>query len=322
MGRVEKTVFLCYRRTNAPWALAIAQNLTHNGYDVFFDFNGIASGDFEVVILGNILARAHFIVLLTPSALERCDEPGDWFRREIETALGAKRNIVPLMLEGFSFSTPSIASRLTGKLAALKQYNAMQIPVEYFEEAMDRLVGKYLNVALDQVLPPPLLLEGTVPRNQAQTDSYYSCFISFSTKDEEFAQRLYEDLQDNGVECWFSPHSMRGGEKIHEQIDAGIRKYDRLLLILSDNSIQSPWVKTEIMKARKRELLEKGRVLFPLRLVDFERLLAWECFDADTGTDHAAEIRAYFIPNFSNWKQPDAYNKEFGKLLRNLVRRT
>ena len=56
------------------------------------------SGDFERIILGNITARAHFLVLLTPSALERCDDPGDWLRREIETALANQRNIVPLML--------------------------------------------------------------------------------------------------------------------------------------------------------------------------------------------------------------------------------
>jgi hypothetical protein len=43
--------------------------------------------DFEHVILGNIKAPAHFLVVLTPSALERCDEPADWLRREIETAL-------------------------------------------------------------------------------------------------------------------------------------------------------------------------------------------------------------------------------------------
>src|SRR4051794_37544316 len=106
MGRIEKTVFISYRRTNTSWALAIFQNLTHNGYDVFLDFNGIASGDFERVILSNINARSHFLVLLTPSALERCNDPRDWLRREIENALETRRNIVPLMLEGFDFSTP------------------------------------------------------------------------------------------------------------------------------------------------------------------------------------------------------------------------
>src|ERR1035441_2610129 len=97
MERVDKTIFLSYRRTNIPWALAIFQNLTQHGYDVFFDYKGIASGAFERVILGNITARAHFLVLLTPSALERCDDPKDWLRREIETALESQRNTVPLM---------------------------------------------------------------------------------------------------------------------------------------------------------------------------------------------------------------------------------
>ena len=114
MERVEKTAFLSYRRTNIPWALAISQNLTHHGYDVFFDYNGIASGDFESVILENIKARAHFLVVLTPSALERCDDPADWLRREIETALANQRNIVPLMLEG---SAPS-GMRLARQAAA------------------------------------------------------------------------------------------------------------------------------------------------------------------------------------------------------------
>jgi len=66
MERVAKTGFLSYRRTNAPWALAIFQNLTHRGYDVFFDFDGLASGDFERAIIGNIRDRTHFVVLLTP----------------------------------------------------------------------------------------------------------------------------------------------------------------------------------------------------------------------------------------------------------------
>jgi tetratricopeptide (TPR) repeat protein len=164
MDLVSKTVFISYRRTNVPWALAISQNLSHHGYDVFFDFNGIASGDFEQVILGNIKARAHFVVLLTPSALERCAETTDWLRREIETALDTKRNIVPVMLEGFDFATPGIRSQLTGTLAPLQSYNALRIPAEYFEEGMQRMRDKWLNVALDGVLHPAT----TAAKNAAQ----------------------------------------------------------------------------------------------------------------------------------------------------------
>jgi tetratricopeptide (TPR) repeat protein len=157
MGRIEKTVFISYRRTNFPWALAIFQDLTQHGYDVFLDFTGIASGAFERVILENIRARAHFLVVLTPSALERCHDPADWLRREIEAALDGQHNIVPLMLEGFDFGTPTIASQLTGKLEALKDYNALSVPPAYFPEAMGRLRDQYLNVPLDAVLQPASL---------------------------------------------------------------------------------------------------------------------------------------------------------------------
>ncbi len=155
MSRIVKSVFISYRHTTgSAWALAISQNLTNHGYDVFFDYQGIAGGDFEHVIQENIKARAHFLILLTPSALERVDHPGDWLRREIETALEYRRNIVPLMLEGFDFATPSIGNRLIGSLASLKRYQGLTVPVEYFNEAMTRLRVKHLNVAVEAVVHP------------------------------------------------------------------------------------------------------------------------------------------------------------------------
>jgi hypothetical protein len=71
--------------------------------------------------------------------------------------------------------------------------------------------------------------------------------------------------------------------------------------------MSSEWVNTEIAKARKRETKEGKRVLFPVRLVGFERLREWEYFDADIGKSSAREIREYFIPNFSNRKDHDLY---------------
>lgn len=147
---------------------------------------------------------------------------------------------------------------------------------------------------------------------------FYSCFISYSTKDQEFADRLYADLQNKGVRCWFAPHDVQGGKKLHEQIDDAIRRYERLLLILSPNSMNSKWVKTEIRNARKREVVEKKRVLFPVRLASYDALRDWKLFDADQGEDLATEVREYYIPDFSEWKDHDLYKKEFEKLLRDL----
>jgi hypothetical protein len=147
---------------------------------------------------------------------------------------------------------------------------------------------------------------------------FYSCFISYSTKDQAFADRLYADLQNKGVRCWFAPHDVQGGRKLHEQIDEAIRLHDKLLLILSPHSMESEWVKTEIAKARKREVRDQRRVLFPIRLAPFETLHDWECFDADTGKDSAREIREYFIPDFSNWKDHDSYQEAFQRLISDL----
>jgi hypothetical protein len=111
---------------------------------------------------------------------------------------------------------------------------------------------------------------------------------------------------------------IQSGRKLHEQIDEAIRLHDKLLLILSPHSMASEWVKTEISKARKREVRDGARVLFPISLAPFEAIRHWACFDADTGKDTAREIREYFIPDFSNWKNHDSYQKAFNRLLKDL----
>src|ERR1041384_6919315 len=138
-----------------------------------------------------------------------------------------------------------------------------------------------------------------------QAIQFYSCFISYSTKDEK-------------LRVWFAPEEMKGGQKIYDQIERAIQMHDRLLIVLSENSLQSKWVVNEIRRARKVELKEKRRKLFPIRLVDYKTLQDWECFDAGTGEDLAEEVRAYFIPDFSNWKEHDAFEQAFARLLRDL----
>jgi hypothetical protein len=147
---------------------------------------------------------------------------------------------------------------------------------------------------------------------------FYSCFISYSTKDQEFADRLHADLQNKGVRCWFAPHDIQAGKYTIDQIDKAIRMHERLLLILSRKSMKSKWVETEIVEARKREVAEKRRVLFPIRLVPFKVIQDWKCFDSDTGEDLAREIRKFHIPDFSDWENRKSYAEGLKNLLRDL----
>ena len=152
MSQANKTVFISYRRTNISWAIAVYQNLTANGFDVFLDVNNIGPGNFENIILNNIASRAHFVLILTPSALERCNEPGDWLRREIEYAIDMNRNVVPLLLEGFSYESPSISQYLTGKLESLREFQSLEVPPLLFRLVMQELRDRYLNIDSKQAI--------------------------------------------------------------------------------------------------------------------------------------------------------------------------
>lgn len=180
-----------------------------------------------------------------------------------------------------------------------------------------RSKGKISDVFLRNAGTPEDFIEYIKKINHMNV-KFNTCFISYSTKDEIFARKLYTSLQKNGIAIWFAPEDIKGGVKIHEQLEHAIQNYDKLLLILSENSINSEWVITEIRNARRFERESKERKLFPIRLVDFETLKKWKCFDSDIGKDLAIEVREYFIPDFSNWEDSKAYEEGVKKLLRDL----
>ena len=88
---------------------------------------------------------------------------------------------------------------------------------------------------------------------------FYSCFISYSSKDQEFAERLHADLQAKGVRCWFAPEDLKIGDRFQDRIEESIRVYDKVMIVLSDNSVRSRWVEREVNAARERETATTSR---------------------------------------------------------------
>jgi hypothetical protein len=149
-----------------------------------------------------------------------------------------------------------------------------------------------------------------LPSLTQQRIQFYSCFISYSSKDADFAERLHADLQNRGVRCWFAPEDMKIGDKIRPRIDESIRIHDKLLLVLSEHSIASQWVEHEVEHALDLEIERNEPVLFPVRL---------DQAVMDSKTGWAAKIRRErHIGEFENWKDHDPYQKAFSRLLRDL----
>jgi hypothetical protein len=145
-----------------------------------------------------------------------------------------------------------------------------------------------------------------------------TCFISYSHQDVDFATQLHSSLQEYGIRCWFAPEDMQGGKKIHTQINEAIRTHEKLILVLSDHSMQSDWVVHEIKQALVREKEQNTQILFPVALCDYDRIRTWKLFHPATITDLAEEVREYFILDFSNWRDVHAYWKILDQLLESL----
>jgi hypothetical protein len=139
---------------------------------------------------------------------------------------------------------------------------------------------------------------------------FYSCFISYSSKNQAFAERLYADLQSRGVRCWFAPEDLKIGEKIRVGIDESIRRHDKLLLVLSKYSVESEWVEKEVETAMEQERKQKRTVLFPVML-DNSVMKIESGWPADIR-------RSRNMGDFRKWKDYDSYQKAFDRLLRDL----
>jgi hypothetical protein len=86
--------------------------------------------------------------------------------------------------------------------------------------------------------------------------------------------------------------------------------FDKVMIVLSEASVQSRWVEREVNAAREREDRENRTVLFPVRIDDTIM---------DAPQPWAADIRrTRHIGDFSKWKDHDAYQKALARLLRDL----
>jgi uncharacterized protein YjbI with pentapeptide repeats len=119
---------------------------------------------------------------------------------------------------------------------------------------------------------------------------FHTCFISYSSKDEVFTNRLVTDLRHLGVHCWFAPENMIIGEDFEKRIDNSIRDTDKLVVILSEHSIRSSWVEKEAKAASQ---------LLPIQI---DKAIQ------TTDQDWAVDIRSSnHIGDFISWQQPHAY---------------
>jgi uncharacterized protein YjbI with pentapeptide repeats len=227
-------------------------------------------------------------------------------------AILAEAHLEEANLTGANFASCKVAhtifaavdlSKVKG-LTAVDHWGPSSIGIDTIYRSNGEIPGEFLRGAgvPDDLIEHAHSIAGATP--------FYSCFIRYSSSDQEFARRLHADLQSKGIRCWFAPEDVWTGDTIRARIDESIRIYDKIVIVLSENSIQSHWIEQEVETALAMEREQNKAVLFPIRVDNTVMMVK---------TGWPALIRkTRHIGDFTSWKDHDSYLKAFVRLLRDL----
>ena len=144
-------IFISYRRKGGfETAKHLYDLLRVDGFSVSFDIDTLRNGDFDVELLKRIDECTDFIIILNKSVFDRCfeaDKKEDWLRNELAHALQQKKNVIPIMLEGFT----EFPDNLPDDIVQVKRKNGPKFDHYYFDEFYNRLKKGFLDT------PPPVM---------------------------------------------------------------------------------------------------------------------------------------------------------------------
>jgi hypothetical protein len=308
MLKKQPNIYLSYRRSDSFAARYLASALSSEA-SVFMDVDSILPGDEYANVINRAISDSDIVVVVIgPNWLSdndsggnrRLNNPDDFVRREIEFAISKNKHLLPILIDTAMPSVdelpPSLEPLVLRHAFALRMGPDIQSDIDRLRKA----VASVAQSGKAESIPIP------------ESERYFSCFISYSHEDESFCRQLVSRLRRAGIKVWFADEDMKGGMKIVQQIYNAIKKYDRLLIVLSDCSINSDWVSKEIKRARKREQKDGVSVLFPIRLCSMETINDWELMDGSE--DLASEVREYYLIDFSSWTDQGLFDKSFEDL--------
>jgi hypothetical protein len=112
-----------------------------------------------------------------------------------------------------------------------------------------------------------------------------SVFISYGRYDHDVSEAIRTSLGENGVKTWWWPDNAPAGGRTHRVVRTGIKKYDRMVLLISDSSLRRQGVINEIVECLQREAREGASdVVIPV-VLDGAIYGEWWTADVESGAD-------------------------------------
>ena len=173
-------IFISYRRDGGEHlAGRVSDKLNDKGYVVFYDVESMRSGPFNEQIYRAIDQCTDVLLVLPPNALDRCQSEEDWVRKEIVYAMKTKKNVIPLLMPGFSWP-----ETLPAGMENVDKQEGVKVDAVYFAAMMQRIEE---------------LLEAKPLKKNTEDDSQLKAGVRFlTTKMYEQAQVCFEKaIQEN-----------------------------------------------------------------------------------------------------------------------------
>jgi TIR domain len=282
----------------------------------WYDRKIIAGSDWKQSIDAHLMAAKIILLLISPDFLDSDYCYGVEVQKALARHAKGEACVIPVMLcpvdwEGAPFAhiqcVPSPDRPVT---TWANRDEAFREVAKAIRKAIEQLRPQQPSSPPVQHLVPSLSPAPTVAPVQGAPAAYHSCVLSYATEDEPFVTKLYADLQAQGVPCWLAEQDGKLGDKLRADIYRAIRQKEKLLLILSQNAIESTWVEEEVDVALDREHQQSGTLmLFPVRLD--ESVFTTEKYWAIT-------VRQRRIGDFRQWQNDAEYQRALQRLLRDL----
>ena len=139
-------IFISYRREGGyAMARLLYECFKNTGLSVFLDLEELRAGPFNDKLYEAIDSCENFVLVLPPNSLDRCVRQNDWLRLEIEHAIRQKKNVIPVMMDGFTFPED-----LPPSMQVLPFFNGVQSSREYFDATIKKLISMLRGVKLDE----------------------------------------------------------------------------------------------------------------------------------------------------------------------------
>ncbi len=139
-------------------------------------------------------------------------------------------------------------------------------------------------------------------------------FISYGGPDTDFAAKLNQALQAQGVQTFFFRDHAPAGAKLHAVMWHGVNEHDRVILVCSRSSLERPGVLNEIEKTLAREARDGGKSYLIPVIIDDYLLSEWKPTEPDR-KGMAQELKDRVAADFRQHADAVAFRDQVSRLI-------